>query len=121
MMFVGIDAVEKERIEKFINNPKCLEKYFTKYEIGYANQTINRAQRFGGIFAAKEAFLKALELGIGGNINLSDICVKHKKNGCPYISLSDNAQKFVKLLNITKINLSITHTTTTSIAICICN
>lgn len=119
-MFVGIDSLDIERMKSLIENEKFLNKYFTPYEIKYANSTVNRTMRLAGLYAAKEAFLKAIEIGIGGGISLIEIEINHKKNGSPYINLSDNALKVVSILKIKEIKISITHTETTSSAICIC-
>jgi len=118
-MFVGIDCLDNDRINKIISNEKFLNKYFTDYEINYASKTINKSMRLAGIFCAKEAFLKAIEIGITGDIPLKEIEVKHKKSGSPYLVLSNNAQKLVNSLNISEIKVSISHTGNLSLAICV--
>ncbi len=119
-MYIGIDSMEFQRMSVNINNPKFLEKYFTNYEIEYSKVTVNGVMRLAGIFCAKEAFLKAIEFGIGGGIDLKEIEIKHKKSGAPYIVLSEHAQKIIDSLKINEIKVSITHTSFLSTAVCLC-
>ena len=72
-MLVGIDVLDVVRMEKFVQNEHFLEKYFTPYEIEYVSKTNRQTLSLAGLFAAKEAFLKALGIGIGGGISLNDI------------------------------------------------
>lgn len=119
-MLVGIDALDIERMRTLMDNSRFLTRYFTDYEIDYANQTVNKTMRLAGIYCAKEAFLKAINLGIGGGVDLKEVEVNHQKNGSPFLVLSDNAKKIINILNIKEIQISITHTHTTSTAICVC-
>ena len=47
--------------------------------ISISNQSIH----YGARFAAKESFLKALGIGLGMGVKLSEIEVVHDKNGKP--------------------------------------
>lgn len=120
-MLVGIDACEKKRFKKLINNKAFLERYFTEYEVSYANDVVYKELRLAGIYSAKEAFLKAVGLGVGREISLKDIEVKHNDLGKPYLNLTTNAKNYLQKLNITQVEVSITHTSTTSIAVVILN
>lgn len=120
-MFVGIDSLEKERFTHLANNDAFLNKVFTPYEINYANQTENKTMRLAGMYCAKEAFLKALQLGIGGGIALGEIEVNHLPSGAPLLVLTQNAKTVLQKFNITNVQISITHTKNVSTAICICS
>jgi len=74
-MLVGIDVLDVVRMEKFVQNEHFLEKYFTEYEIEYVNKNNRMTQSLAGIYSAKEAFLKALGIGIGGGIKLNEPAV----------------------------------------------
>ena len=67
MSKIGVDIVEISRMEKSIKNERFLKKVFTEQEIEYCKSV----QSFAGIFAAKEAYFKAL----GNRYYISD-------NGC---------------------------------------
>lgn len=119
-MLVGIDSCEKERFEHLMNNGSFLHRVFTDYEIQYANKTTNKTLRLAGLYCAKEAFLKALQMGIGGGITLQQVGIKHLQSGAPVYEFDDNVQAILQNLGVTNTVLSITHTAQTSTAICIC-
>ena len=119
-MLVGIDVLDVVRMEKFVQNEHFLEKYFTPYEIGYVQHNNRQTLSLAGLYAAKEAFLKALGIGIGRGIDIKDICVKHDELGKPYYDI-DGVEMRRKLdkYSIQNIDLSISHTGTVSTAICV--
>lgn len=121
-MKVGIDTVEVKRFKKMKNYEGFLTKYFTDYEISYiVSKNVKRHETMAGIFAAKEAFLKALQIGIGAGVSLKLIEVIHNNNGAPYINLDNNLKEKLKEHKVEEVALSITHTKKTASAICIIN
>ena len=119
-MLVGVDVINVERFEKFINDEKFLNKYFSDYEKNYISSRVHPAETMAGIYASKEAFLKALGIGIGGGIDLKDIEVGHEKSGRPNLRVinSENNEVFRKF-QISKIDISISHTDSVATAMCI--
>ncbi len=80
---VGTDIIEIERIQQAIERSnRFLEYVFTPAEQEYA-LLHGKFQSFAGIFAAKEAAVKAA----GGRI--TDYEILHDKSGKPYISHND--------------------------------
>lgn len=79
-MKIGTDIVKISRIEKSLESAHFKESVFTADEIRYCRT----AQSFAGIFAAKEAYLKALGTGI--NCKLNTIEIAHLENGKPYLN-----------------------------------
>ena len=64
---VGIDMIEVSRIARMIeeHGARFLDRVFTPVEQAYANASpIQQAQRLAARFAAKEAALKALCMGL---------------------------------------------------------
>ena len=118
-MLVGIDVLDVVRMEKFVQNEHFLEKYFTPYEIEYVTKNNRQTLSLAGIFSAKEAFLKALGIGIGGGINLNDIEVRHEESGKPYLQvISSKGQIMLRTMNVTDIQISISHSDEMATAIC---
>lgn len=119
----GIDAVEISRIRISLKNPKFLSRIATPEEIKFAKKYSESPLRFAefvaGRFAAKEAFSKALGLGIGEKVSFKDLSVLAKPNGAPFVKVSSKLQKLLKSLKIKKIHLSITHTRQTAYAVVI--
>lgn len=119
-MLVGIDVLDVVRMEKFVQNEHFLEKYFTPYEIEYVQKTNRQTLSLAGIFAAKEAFLKALGIGIGGGIALNDIEIRHDTNGKPFLDVLSNKSKIMlKTMSVEEIAISISHADEIATAICI--
>ena len=119
-MQVGIDVIDVVRMEKFVQNERFLDKYFTPYEIMYVSSTRRSTQSLAGIYAAKEAFLKALGIGIGGGINLNDIEIRHLDNGKPYLQvLSSKSQIMLKTMGVEEISMNISHTDDVCTAVCV--
>ena len=119
-MKIGIDILDVVRMEKFVQNEHFLEKYFTEYEIAYVSRTRRTTQSLAGIYSAKEAFLKALGIGIGGGIDLNEIEVRHEKTGKPYINLTTSkANIMLKTMGIDAIEMNISHTDEVCTAVCI--
>lgn len=84
MYKIGTDIVLISRIEKSIKSPSFLNKVYTENERQYCKS----AQSYAGLFAAKEAYFKALGTGIKFPINDIEIC--HNDNGKPYIKGIEN-------------------------------
>lgn len=119
-MLVGIDVLDVVRMEKFVQNEHFLEKYFTEYEIEYVNKNNRMTQSLAGLYSAKEAFLKALGIGIGGGINLNEIEINHQESGKPYVKIvSPKAQILLSTMSVKNIDISISHTDEYCTAICI--
>ena len=109
---IGIDLVENGRLEKIIEKwgIKFLNRVFSAGEIQYCGKHIQSSTHYGARFAAKESFLKALGIGLGMGVKLSDIEVVHDKNGKPALALCGGAKVQIEKRKITKIHLSLTHT-----------
>jgi len=109
---IGIDLIENGRLEKIIEKEgiKFLKRVFSSGEIKYCGKHVQSSIHYGARFAAKESFLKALGIGLGRGIKLSDIEVVHDKNGKPVLALYGEAKVQIEKRKITKIHLSLTHT-----------
>jgi holo-[acyl-carrier protein] synthase len=116
---VGIDLVENSRMEKIINKwgKKFLNRIFSSGEIQYCGKHVNSSTHYGARFAAKESFLKAMGIGLGQGVKLSDIEVVNNENGKPTLKLCGKAKNQIKKKKITKVHLSLTHTKSYSMAV----
>jgi holo-[acyl-carrier protein] synthase len=109
---IGIDLVENSRMERIIGKwgPKFLNRIFSEGEIQYCGMHAHSSTHYGARFAAKESFLKALGIGLGMGVKLSDIEVVNDENGRPSLVLYGEAKAQIEKRNLTKIHLSLTHT-----------
>lgn len=87
-MFCGIDLVEISRIEDMARRHEpSLGRLFTARELCYcAERKAARYASLAGIFAAKEAFFKALGTGFRAG-KWTDVEVAHTEYGAPYFIL----------------------------------
>ena len=115
---VGFDLVEIARIGRLIEDARFLSKVYTPGEREYIKkQGKAGAQSAAAMFAAKEAFSKALGTGFRG-FSLRSVSVEHNEYGAPYLSLSDEAANAAEKLRAAFL-LTITHTDTTAGAVVI--
>lgn len=118
-MLVGIDIIDVSRMEKMALNLNYSKRAFTAYELDYIDKTNKRTQRMAGLYCAKEAFLKALGIGVRNGIDFLEIEVQHDKLGKPFLKLSDKVRIMMATKNIKDVAISISHTDGISTAICI--
>ena len=117
-MQIGIDIQDVETIKRFLDTPK-MARIFTAREIKYIEKKNSAPETVTGMWCAKEAFFKAVGEGVGIN-QLLDIEIKHTMAGAPYYQLTSSLIS-KHLLSTSKLALSISHTKTTAVAVCIIN
>lgn len=116
-MKVGIDIVEIGQVNRIKNLEHFLDKYFALEEISYIKTKTKKEQTIAGIFAAKEAFLKALEIGIGV-IPLCEVVIAHKENNSPYLKITQSVKNQLEKYGFNNVDISISHGGNYSVAIC---
>jgi holo-[acyl-carrier protein] synthase len=114
----GIDIVEVYRIaETMTRTPRFGERVFTDSERAYCDSKgAAAAQSYAGRFAAKEAFLKALQTGWRGKITWHDIEILSDEQGVPTLHVSGEASTLFSDSGATRMHLSISHTSEHAVA-----
>jgi holo-[acyl-carrier protein] synthase len=116
----GVDIVDILRIKHVMERRKLFKKkVFTSYETSFCSARSNPFPHFAARFAAKEACLKALGIGLGGfgGVNrLKEIEVKSEQTGQPIIFLSGSVKKLTIAKSITQITVSLSHTLELAVA-----
>jgi holo-[acyl-carrier protein] synthase len=109
---VGIDLVEVKRIDKIMEkwSDKFISRVYSPEEIDYCAKKAYPAIHYAARFAAKEAFLKSMGIGIGNGISLKSISVYNIHGGKPELKLHRKAADIMSDNGITKAHLSISHT-----------
>ena len=92
---IGTDIVSTERIKKLLNNKKFITRVFNQKEISKCKRIKNSNNCYAKRFAAKEAFSKALGIGISSGINLNEIIILNNLKGKPYFTLEGNTKKLI--------------------------
>ena len=114
---LGIDLIEIDRVARAVKRDRFTERVFTERERQYAAG--KRAETLAGMFAAKEAFLKAVGTGIGGGIALDEIAVEHLPGGAPVYRMTGAAQARLGELGAERAFLSLTHEAGMAAAVCV--
>ncbi len=100
---IGLDLCEIARMEQMLQESRFMRRIFTEEEQAYiAAKGGTAAQTMAGLFAAKEAVLKALGTGLA--VALTDIVISHVGRGQPVVTLTGKAAAFGG-----QVMISITH------------
>ncbi len=106
---VGVDLCEISRLEKTDLDSRFVERFFSDEERAYLTDRVGSlSETLAGMYAAKEAFSKALGTGVRG-FELKEVEVLHSPEGQPYYSISGKALEAQKARRIERMFLSISH------------
>lgn len=85
-MSIGIDIVENKRVEELLRKfgIQFLKKFLTNNEIKRWIKNGEELTALCGIFAAKEAVIKAV---VGQKLNLAQVEIGHSKDRIPFVIL----------------------------------
>lgn len=108
-MKVGIDLENNGRFKKLTGKDCFMRRVYGESERRYIAKKGYRAA--AGIFCVKEAFAKALGVGIL-NVGFHNISVEHGEKGKPYLVLSGRYSSI-------KAEISISHSGEYTSAVCI--
>ena len=98
--------------------PSMAAKLFTDGERAYATSANDPSERFAARFAAKEAVMKALGVGLGA-VDWHDIEVVRTDSGAPELVITGRAYELAVDAGIRRWLLTLTHTTTMAEAIAV--
>lgn len=108
---VGIDLARIERFRRLLTGERLavVERIFTDGERAYALAKKDPAPHLAARFAAKEAYLKALGLGLRQGIAWHDMAVTRDALGKPSLDLSGRAAAIFGERGLTGLHLSYSH------------
>lgn len=113
---IGIDAVDIERFARMLERtPSTRDRIFTVEEKNYAARFANPIPNLAVRFAAREATMKALGVGLGA-FELQDVWIRNETSGQPVLEVEGEAQVLARRAGITRWSVSLTHTETIAIA-----
>lgn len=121
MRGLGLDLCGIGRIERALQRGDAfLRRFFTQEERDYIQaRGAMGAQSAAAMFAAKEAFLKAVGAGLGGGIELNEIGVSHAPGGAPAYRLTGAALRRLDEMGARQAFLSLTHEADMAAAVCV--
>ncbi|NIA21275.1 MAG: holo-[acyl-carrier-protein] synthase [Anaerolineaceae bacterium] len=108
----GVDIIEVERIARMMaDHPRrFIARTFTEKEIAFAERRKRgRAEVYAGLFAAKEAVMKALGTGLRRGVAFRDIEVLHKDSGEPHVELHGRTAEVAAERGMARLWISISH------------
>jgi holo-[acyl-carrier protein] synthase len=116
---IGVDIVKVDRIEKAVERwgHRFLERIFTAAEIERCQKRARPAQCLALRFAAKEAFAKALGLGMREGLRWRDIEVVHDNFGKPDLLLHNQAQRLLETVEASRTWLSLSDERESALAV----
>lgn len=109
---VGIDLVDIERFRRSLERtPSMRTRLFTESELAYVAPQRDDAASLAARFAAREAVMKALGLGLGA-FGFHDVWVERAESGAPSLVVTGRAKELADAAGVTRWHLSLTHSDT---------
>lgn len=113
---IGIDAVDIERFRTSLaRTPSMRDRLFTAEELAYVAPKADPVPSLAARFAAREAVMKAMGLGLGA-FGFHEVWVSRAESGEPSLVISGKALELAKDLGVSTWHLSLTHTDVVAIA-----
>jgi holo-[acyl-carrier protein] synthase len=113
---VGTDLVEVARFRTALQRTASLgDRLFSANEREYASDQHDPTKSLAARFAAKEAVMKALGVGLG-DIDFHDVEVVRRESGEPALEVRGRAHDLATERGVTRWLVSLSHTDSTAIA-----
>lgn len=110
MIGIGVDLCEVDRMRAALaRTPTLRSRVFTDAEQAYCDRRKDPTERYAARFAAKEAVMKAMGVGMGA-CRWRDIEVVKARSGAPSVRLHGGARALAEERAITSWRLTLTHT-----------
>jgi holo-[acyl-carrier protein] synthase len=105
---IGVDIVHIKRMEKVLKKweDRFIKRVFLSGEIEICSRRANPASAYSMRFAAKEAFSKAIGLGMKKGVRWRDIEIFHFPGGRPGLKLHGRSSEICKEESIKGFHLS---------------
>jgi holo-[acyl-carrier protein] synthase len=114
---IGVDVVDIDRMRSIVGRqPRFAQRVFTSEERRYCEAAVDPSERFAARFAAKEAGLKALGVGLGG-ADFVDLAVDKRASGEPVLVVTGRAADRARQLGIGSWLLTLSHSDTVACAV----
>jgi holo-[acyl-carrier protein] synthase len=119
MIGIGVDLCEVDRMRTALSRTPTLRgRVFTDAEQAYCDERKDPTERYAARFAAKEAVMMALGVGVGA-CKWNEIEVAKAESGAPSVRLHGGAQRLADERGIGEWRLTLTHTSRRAEAIAV--
>ena len=111
VMGLGVDLVAVGRMRRVVErwNERFLRRVFTREELSYCFKQRDPIPHLAARFAAKEAALKALGIGLSMGVRWTDLEVRRKPGQPPVLVLSGRSEAVGRAKGASRVLLSLTH------------
>jgi holo-[acyl-carrier protein] synthase len=117
---LGVDIVELARIERlYERHGEAFLRRFCRPGEWQERRGAAFVQHLGGLFAAKEATLKALGTGWAQGLGLRQIEVVRDAGGAPGVRLHEAAAERAEKMGAGRVHVSISHERTHAVAVAV--
>jgi holo-[acyl-carrier protein] synthase len=115
---IGIDLCEISRVEEALarHGARFVARVFREGEVRRAPSSRRFAEHVAGLFAAKEAAMKALGTGMRG-VAFRELAITRLPGGPPRLALYGRALERGRVLGVTSAHVTITHSQATAAAV----
>jgi holo-[acyl-carrier protein] synthase len=107
----GVDIATCSRLREILEKDggHFERRVFSAREIAYCRSKKNPFPHFAARFAAKEAYAKAMGLGLGPTGDFVELEVVNAENGAPSLKLSGKAEEIFQAAGGKQVFLSLSH------------
>ncbi|MDA3017218.1 MAG: holo-ACP synthase [Actinomycetota bacterium] len=117
MIGLGIDAVSVRRFRDALDRtPNLRTRVFTTAELESLSGRVDSAPSLAVRFAAREATMKALGVGLGA-FDLHDVSIRNSETGAPELIVTGRALELAQAQGVQSWLVSLSHTDDTAIAV----
>ena len=111
---IGIDLVDIERFRRSLERtPTMRTRLFTEVELAYVDPKADPVPSLAARFAAREAVMKSLGLGLGA-FGFHEVWVERAESGEPSLAITGAALELARAAKVDRWHLSLTHSATTA-------
>ena len=116
MIGIGVDVVEIERFRRSLERtPSMRERLFTPVELAYVAAQADPVPSLAVRFAAREAVMKSLGLGLGA-FGFHDVWIERAESGQPSLAVAGRAAELAVDAGVSRWHVSLTHSDLVAVA-----
>lgn len=116
MIGIGVDVVEIERFRRSLQRtPTMRDRLFTEVELAYVAPQSDPMPSLAVRFAAREAVMKSLGLGLGA-FGFHDVWVERAASGAPSLAFAGRAAELAAEAGVSRWHVSLTHSDLVAVA-----
>jgi holo-[acyl-carrier protein] synthase len=113
---IGVDAVDVDRFRRSLQRtPTLRTRLFTATELAYVEPQADPVPSLAVRFAAREAVMKAMGVGLGA-FGFHDVWVDRHDSGAPFLMVTGAAARLAAARDIGGWHVSLTHTDLVAVA-----